>query len=298
VIACWSNEGIFLDRPGRQILGAGKREGRIVSIHRVWWRGAVVALFAALAFAASASAARPVLAVVGQPVEHQTGATGEPYAQTGVPVQLSVTYHHSLSRGSTLQLRSQAKYMAAFLPSRVRIILHGGRATLHVIVTEAQEKAAGSLIRSYEIAVVSHGRVLSSSRPVEVLFAPPPPAVQVLEGSGADESVTTNTSTGAVTCSFGTPHGNACADDTVYPGEVFYEPEVAASDLPPKWEVKLLFNGQTVCTDDTLQGSCSRMITVPSNAPVGQANPLIGELISPQGKTTQAILDLTNTGNN
>jgi hypothetical protein len=40
------------------------------------------------------------------------------------------------------------------------------------------------------------------------------------------------------------------------------------------------------------------MITVPANAPVGQPNPLTADLVSPQGTTTSATINITNTGKN
>ncbi len=221
---------------------------------------------------------------------------GETYAQTGLPIKLSVIDHHSLSAGAKFQLRFQAKYKAPYVASQVPVKLHGGRATLQVTLTAAMENAAGSDVRSYEIAVVSRGRVLGTSRAVPVLWVPPPASVQVLEGSGENQTATTSTTTGAVTCSYGSPSANACVDGSVSPGEAFFGPQVVAGELPPKWAVILLFNGQTVCTDVTLQGSCSGMITVPAAAPLGQANPLTGELISPQGKATGATINITNTG--
>lgn len=250
-----------------------------------------------LAVPASA-ASRPTLAVVGQPLATGTGMAGETYAQTGLPVELRIAYRGSLPNGAKLQLRSQAKYLAPYVASHVRVKLHGGRATLHVTVTAAMEAAAGSAVRSYEIAAVSHGHVLATSTAVSVFWAVPPPAVEVLEGSSGGQFATATTTTGVVTCGFGSSSASACQDTAAYPGEVFFSAEVTAPDLPPMWTVKLLFNGQAVCTNTTLQGTCSGMITVPANAPVGQPNPLTADLVSPQGKTTAATINITNTGKN
>ena len=253
------------------------------------------ALGAALALAAPAAAAsKPTLTVVGQPPATGAAITGEAWAQTGLPVALSVTLHGSLKAGETLQLRTKASADAPFVASHVAVHLHGDHATLHVTVTPAQDVV--SLNHSYEIVVLSHGRIAATSQAVAILWDPAPPTIMVQDGAGEDQAATTSTTTNATTCSDFTATGNACTDTTASPGEMFYEAGAVAPNPPPGWKVELLFNNQVLCTNDTITGMCSGQFTYPASATAGQSYPLTAELISPQGKTTTATINLTYPG--
>lgn len=130
----------------------------------------------------------------------------------------------------------------------------------------------------------------ATSQAVSVFWVAPAPGIFVADGSG-DSSLTSTTTGG--TCASLTPSGKRCEDGSG-PGEVFSDASASAQlELPSKWMVKLLFRGQLVCMTSELSGTCDGVVTVPPDIGAAAVYPLTAGLISPQGTTTVATLNVT-----
>ena len=234
---------------------------------------AVVLLLCSVAPAsASAATPRPSLALVGVPSGVIVGKL-VPYTQLGGSVQLSVAYPGRLPGGSKLELLQKRYSTSAFVATRTAIRLAHGRARVHVTLA-----TIGGPV-SYEVAVVSRGKRLSTSRAVTVYWAPPPAGVFVFSGS---QSAYTS----------GAPTRPACTGVASSGQTGQLSAQAGNTPLPPGWKVTLLFNGVQQCTTESIKGECEVTATFPSVS-AATVMPVTAEIISPQGSTTSATLLVT-----
>jgi hypothetical protein len=242
----------------------------------------VLLLCGAAPASASAATPRPSLAVVGIPSGVIVGKL-MPYTQLGSSVELSIAYPGRLPGGAKLELLQKRYSISAFVATRTAIRLAGGRARVHVTLA-----TIGGPV-SYEVAVVSGGKRLSTSRAVTVYWAPPPGGVFVFSGS---QSAYTSVSNAAESCAGSAPTRPVCKGSESSGQTEQLSAEAGNTPLPPGWKVTLLLNGVQECTTESIEGKCEVTAALPS---VGAATvvPVTAEIISPQGSITSATLLVT-----
>jgi hypothetical protein len=230
-----------------------------------------------MAFASSAAAAsRPTVAVVGLPIGKIVGKS-MPYTETKTIAQLSVAYKGSLPHGAKLQLLVKANSISPYKPSKTPVRLSGGHAKVHV-----SEPGIGGPVL-YKVAVLAGRRQLSVSKAVTIYWAQPPGGVFVSDGS---ESAYTSLRVAGENCESG------CKGDAGSGEGGFFTAYSGNSPMPSGWTVTLLLNGQVECTTKDIEGNCGMELAFPTVS-AATVVPLVGEVTSPTGKVTKAMLLVT-----
>jgi hypothetical protein len=225
---------------------------------------------------------RPSLAVVGLPTGVVAGQH-LPYTEVGGQVELSAVYAGRLPAGGKLGLLVKDPGHA-FKLSRTPIRLSAGHARLHVTFNEV-----GGPV-SYELALLLRGAVTPKSRPVTVYYAQLPGGV-FAETQGSYASFTSRTNA-SESCAAPTAASHLCNADGSS-GEVQRVGGFSAtSPVPPGWKLTLSFQGQTLCTSESIEARCESEVTFPTVAAATTVE-LTATLTSPHGQVLTATRLIT-----
>ena len=242
-----------------------------------------IALAGALAgISATASAAtRPTLETVGMPKGVIVGHS-MPYIETKTVGRLRAGYHGRLPAGAKLQLLVKPSG-GTFHAVRTKVVLSGGHAAIAIT-----ELGIGGPV-GYQVAVVSGGRRLATSKAVSVYWTQPPGGIFVLGASGGGSAYTSLT-VPSESCASAVPH---CKGDYSSSQSFLYTARSGTAPIPPGWSVALFYNGQQLCTSKSIDGACSAEITFPTVASGSVQVVITAQAISPQGVATTANLFVT-----